>query len=78
MTPAQCRAARALLDLHVVHVADAAGVAHTTVSDFENATRKPRQSSIEKIRKALELSGIKFIDSNGGGPGVRLKNESDC
>jgi hypothetical protein len=25
-------------------------------------------------RRALELAGIEFIDENGGGPGVRLRN----
>ena len=26
------------------------------------------------IRRALELAGIEFIDENGGGAGVRLRN----
>jgi hypothetical protein len=26
------------------------------------------------VRHALEAAGIEFIDENGGGPGVRLKN----
>jgi hypothetical protein len=25
------------------------------------------------LRTALEAAGVKFIDENGGGPGVRLK-----
>jgi hypothetical protein len=25
------------------------------------------------IRRALEASGVEFIDENGGGPGVRLR-----
>jgi hypothetical protein len=28
------------------------------------------------IRRALEEAGIEFIDKNGGGEGVRLKNPS--
>ena len=28
------------------------------------------------IRRALELAGVEFIDENGGGPGVRLRNVS--
>jgi hypothetical protein len=31
-----------------------------------------RQSTVQKIRAALEKAGIEFIDENGGGPGVRL------
>jgi hypothetical protein len=26
------------------------------------------------VRRALELAGIDFLDENGGGPGVRLRN----
>jgi hypothetical protein len=26
------------------------------------------------IRRALEAAGVEFIDENGGGPGVRLRN----
>ena len=26
------------------------------------------------IRRALESAGVEFIDENGGGPGVRLRN----
>jgi hypothetical protein len=26
------------------------------------------------IRRALEHAGVEFIDANGGGPGVRLRN----
>jgi Amidase len=29
--------------------------------------------TVEKIRSALEKSGIEFIEENGGGPGVRLR-----
>jgi len=26
------------------------------------------------VRRALEMAGVEFIDENGGGPGVRLRN----
>ena len=26
------------------------------------------------VRHALEAAGVEFIDENGGGPGVRLRN----
>jgi hypothetical protein len=26
------------------------------------------------IRRALEAAGVEFIDANGGGPGVRLRD----
>ena len=26
------------------------------------------------VRRTLEMAGVEFIDENGGGPGVRLRN----
>ena len=31
--------------------------------------------AIAAIRRALERAGVKFIETNGGGPGVRLKKK---
>jgi hypothetical protein len=28
---------------------------------------------LDVIRRALEAAGVEFIDENGGGPGVRLR-----
>jgi len=30
-------------------------------------------STVAALRKALEAAGVEFIDENGGGPGVRLR-----
>ena len=30
-------------------------------------------ANAEAIRRALEAAGIEFIEPNGGGPGVRLR-----
>jgi hypothetical protein len=32
-----------------------------------------REETAEKIRRAIEVAGIKFIEENGGGLGVRLQ-----
>lgn len=72
MTPAQCRAARALLGIEQGHLAESAGVARNTVIDFERGARTPRGASLAAIRAALESAGVEFIPENGGGPGVRL------
>jgi len=29
--------------------------------------------TVRKVQTALEAAGVVFIESNGGGPGVRLK-----
>lgn len=75
MTPAQCRAARALLDITQPHLATAAGVGLSTVVDFEKQRRQVADDSVRSIRTALETAGVIFVDENGEGPGVRLKKE---
>ena len=73
ISPEQCRAARGLLNLSQWDLADAAGVGRSTVADFERAARSPTTENLAAIRRALEAAGVEFIDSNGGGPGVRLR-----
>ena len=71
MTPAQCRAARALLDLTQTQLAEAAGFGLSTVVDFERLRREVSADAIAAIRSALEAAGVEF--TNGDRPGVRLK-----
>lgn len=77
MTPAQCRAARALLGLEQGEVSDAAGIARATLIDFEKGQRVPRVATVEAIRSALEAAGVEFIKENGGGAGLRLAKKSE-
>ena len=42
--------------------------------DFERGARSPHKRTLRDIRVALEKAGVVFIDGNGGGPGVRLKD----
>jgi transcriptional regulator with XRE-family HTH domain len=72
MTPAQCRAARALLDITQPQLAEAAGLGLSTVVDYERTRRKVSPDAIAAIRAALEAAGIVFKD-NGDGRGVHLK-----
>ncbi len=73
MTPAQCRAARALLDMTQTELAEAASLGLSTVVDFENERREVSPTAVEKIRRALEGTGIDFLPENGGGEGLRLR-----
>ncbi|NJL08926.1 MAG: helix-turn-helix domain-containing protein [Methylacidiphilales bacterium] len=73
MTPAQCRAARGLLDWPQQQLADAARVGVVTVRQFEAGASQPRNATLDVLRRALEAAGVEFIPENGGGPGVRLK-----
>jgi transcriptional regulator with XRE-family HTH domain len=72
MDAAQCRMARAALQLGVRGLADAAKVSPTTISKLERGEPLyPR--TLAAIRAALEAAGVEFIAENGGRPGVRLK-----
>ena len=72
MTPAQCRAARAMLEMTQPDLGGRAGVGLSTVVDFERERRAVSAGSVSKLRAALEAAGVEFLD-NGAGPGVRLR-----
>jgi transcriptional regulator with XRE-family HTH domain len=73
ITPAQCRAARGLLDWTQQDLADRAGVGIVTIRQVEAGITQPRRATLDVIRRALEAGGVQFIDENGGGPGLRLR-----
>ena len=73
ISPAQCRAARSLIDIDQGTLATAASVSKSVIVDFENGHRTPHRNNLESIKRALEEAGVEFIPANGGGPGVRLK-----
>ena len=73
MLPVQCRMARAALGLGVRELAAAAKVSIDTVTRFERGDEL-KERTIEALQRVLEAAGIEFIDENGGGPGVRLRN----
>jgi transcriptional regulator with XRE-family HTH domain len=72
LTPALCKAARALVGLTQRDLAARAKVGDQTLADFERGARQTLNANLEKLRSALEAAGIEFIAENGGGPGVRL------
>jgi transcriptional regulator with XRE-family HTH domain len=74
ITPGQCRAARALLDITQPELADLAGLGLSTIVDFEKSRRDVSREAVLSLQKALQEAGIQFIAKNGGGPGVRLRN----
>jgi len=63
-------AARDLLGMSQEELARAADVSENTIFNIENRRTLARESTISKIRAALERRGIEFM--NGGKPGVRL------
>ena len=74
ITAKQCSAARALLGWSRKKLAVNATVSERTVIDFERGARKTYDMTIRAVRTALEDGGIKFIDGNGGGVGVRFRD----
>jgi predicted transcriptional regulator len=75
ISPAQCRSARALLDLDQNTLAASASVSRGVIIDFEKGKRTPGTNNLAAIRTALESAGVIFIDANGNGPGVRLRDK---
>lgn len=76
ISPSQCRAARALIELDQNALAAAASVSRGVIIDFEKGRRTPGTNNLAAIRAALETAGVIFIDQNGNGPGVRLRERS--
>jgi DNA-binding transcriptional regulator YiaG len=75
MTPAQCRAARAFLDISQPELATAASVGVSTVRDFEAGRRAPMLQNLKAIQVALEVRGIGFVDRDDSGTwGVTFKD----
>jgi transcriptional regulator with XRE-family HTH domain len=72
ITSAQCRAARALVNLSQEQLATAARVGPSTVRNFEAGRSVPVTNNLEAIRQVLQEAGVLFIPENGGGAGVRL------
>ena len=71
----QLRAARGLIGWSQTDLARRAGLSLPTVKRVENDLGiRVSSEARTKLRQALEAANIEFIDENGGGPGVRLRN----
>lgn len=76
ISPAQCRAARALLAWLQDDLARAANIGNSTVRDFEKGRREISNESLRAIRAAIENAGIELLPERGGkGVGVRCQHE---
>ena len=73
MTPAQCRAARAMVGLSQDALARESGVAKATIAAFELEQRQPYARTLDTLRAALEAAGVVLLPENGNGPGVALR-----
>jgi DNA-binding XRE family transcriptional regulator len=71
MTPAQCKAARALLGWSQTELAQNAGVGRSTVTNFELESLPVSEHVHTKLQLALEDAGIQF--TKGIRPGVKMR-----
>lgn len=76
MTPAQLRAARALIGMTQAELAEMAGVSLPTIKRIETGS-DAKMSTVQALQMALEAAGVEFISENGGGAGVRSKSVSE-
>ncbi len=75
ITVAQLKAARNLLEWNQQQLAEASGVAISTIKKIESrgGPLRANADSVWKIEAAIKGAGAVFIDENGGGAGVRLR-----
>jgi transcriptional regulator with XRE-family HTH domain len=75
LTSAQIRAARSLIKWSAEDLARRSSVSLRTIRRAELADRNTSMTTANElaVRQALESAGVEFIDENGGGPGVRLR-----
>jgi predicted transcriptional regulator len=68
MTPAQCRAARALLGLPRPELAKLAAMPVALIADYEAGLSTARSTDINAMKWVLECAGAEFIED-----GVKLR-----
>lgn len=76
---AHIRAARGLLGMSSREVAQLTGVSWATIKRFEELDGIPpsRSGTLERVKEALESTGIEFIGDPLKSPGVRLRRQAD-
>lgn len=79
ITPAQIRAARALIGWKQTDLSEASGVSEISIKNIERGSTDPRSSTLYALQKAFLKAGVVFLDegdTRSGGPGVRLKRKA--
>jgi Helix-turn-helix len=77
MTPAQCRAARGLLDWSQIELAERSRLSESTIRDFEKNRRVPTEGNLTAIRGCLEEAGVEFMTGNQHGVRMRKVKAND-
>lgn len=76
VTPAQIRAARALIGKSAEWLARETKLGIATIRRAEAAERPVKMTDANQrlVVATLEAAGVEFINANGGGAGVRLRD----
>ena len=74
----QIAAARALLGMTQGALAEAASISVPTLKRMEasNGAAVGMANNVRAVQSALEAAGVEFIPANGGGAGVRLRENA--
>lgn len=72
LSPAQCRAARALLNWSQPELAQRTGMHVQTISSFESEGGTPTKTTIEKIFLTFENAGVEFLPDSG----LRIRSQN--
>jgi transcriptional regulator with XRE-family HTH domain len=65
MSPAQCRAARALLNIGRDSLAKLSGVSERAIANYEEGRTRFIRSNREAVQRTLERLGIEFTEDDG-------------
>lgn len=72
MSPAECIAARSLLQWSQFQLAEASGADVSAIRNYEDGKIAPVEGNVEALRRAFDKAGVRFVSEIGGGSGVRL------
>ena len=80
LTSEQVRAARMLLRWDQRHLAEKSGVSLPSIKRLEGqpGPMAAYGRTLSAIRGALETAGVVFVEPNGLGPGVRLREKGSA
>ncbi|MGJ4855540.1 helix-turn-helix domain-containing protein [Labrys sp. La1] len=76
ITPAQIRAARALVGWKQIELAEASGVSEISIKNIERGVTDAKASTLAAIQDAFRAAGVVFLepgDMRQGGAGVRFE-----
>jgi transcriptional regulator with XRE-family HTH domain len=74
--PAQCRAARGLLNWNQEDLARQAGISRSTVREFEAGHHELHRATEAQLLRALDEAGVRLIAADDEGAGVRMARPS--